>query len=418
MKKGSIELKKIISAIKQAAKELDKKPYEITKTDLLSNEYGVTEWDIRKLGGLDAVKKAHFPFEEKLLKDVRELKQDKSYILKLENQIGARLLLEEEITNALTAFPKLNITPYKVKSKVKIKRALNLVLSDLHIGSDIKKEETGKLDFGKVEESRRLAKIIQETIEYKIAHRDETELNVLLIGDIFENRLHDMADGAPLSEQFSRALYLLTQAIGQLSSHFPKVTVYCLSGNHCRDVARHPQRAVNQKWDSIGTMLHYSLKTALASNKNITFVLPKTPYHVYEVFGKKIFISHGDTVLKVGYPGTAIKTGSLEDQINSINASLPDNEEYSVFVVGHVHVGSCTHLSNGAVLITNGPLVPPNDFAISIGIFETACGQYIFESVQDYPVGDIRYIKINSTVDADKSLDQLIKPFVGFNEKN
>ncbi len=407
-------LDRVLNGIHAAAAELDKQPADVTKLDLQTNDYGVTDWDLRKLGGLGLIKSTYFPTEDKELKTIKSMKDDKKYIGKLERDVLELSEMQESIIFAISKNPKIIMRPYVSRTKAKIKRALNLVLSDLHIGSDIKKEETGVLDFGKVEESRRLAKIVQETIEYKQDHRNETELNVMLLGDMIENLLHDSADGAPLAEQFARALHLLSQALGHLSNQFPKVTVYCLTGNHDRNIARHKQRAVSQKWDSIGTMLYYALKTNLASNKNMSFVIPKTPYYVYKVFDKKIFMTHSDTVLIVGNPSSNIKTGTLEDRINSINAALPDNEEYSVFVVGHVHTASCIHLSNGAVLMTNGPLVPPNEFAISLGLFEAACGQYLFESTEGYPVGDLRFIKVGSDTDKDASLDKLIKPFGGF----
>ncbi len=402
-------VKRIVAAIKAAAKELGKEPSEVTKLDLLQNDYGINDWDLRKVGGLALVKSAHFTITNKELPAIRNLKDDRSYINKLENMVGTRIILEEEIQNAILGLPKVKIEPYKIKTKAKVKRALNLVLSDLHIGSDISKDETGNLDFKRVEEARRLAKIIEETITYKSAYRNETHLNVLLIGDIIQNQLHDPRDAAPQAEQFARALHLLTQAFAHLSASFPSVTVYCNTGNHDRTISRHPSRAVNQKWDSLGTMLYTALKYSLSHLKNLEFIIPKTPYVTYEVFGKRIFATHGDSVLKVGHPSSSIKTGSLEDQINSINSSLIDKEEYSVFVIGHVHVGSCTHLSNGAVLITNGALPPTDEFATSIGLTETASGQYLFESVEDYPVGDIRFIKVDGRTDKDASLDKLIQ---------
>ncbi len=414
MSKKNELLNKVLAAITAAAKELDKAPQYVTKLDLLSNEYGVSDWDLRKLGGLGLIKSTHFPFTDKDLKGIKELKESRTYINQLEKDLVDAQDLESSITDAIKSLPKINIKPYRGTNKKHIKRELNLVLSDLHIGSDIKKEETGRVDFGTKEEARRFAKIIEETITYKEMHRAETHLNVLLLGDLIENQLHDPADGAPLAIQFARAVHVLGQGLAHLITKFPSITVHCTSGNHGRNTARHKNRAVSQKWDSIETMIYIALKAKFEGVKNIKFNIPKTPYIVYEVFGKKIFITHGDNVLSVGNPSNNIKTGTLEDKINSINAALPDSEEYSVFIIGHHHVGSCVHLSNGSVVITNGPLVPPNDFAISLGLFEAACGQYIFESVEGYPVGDIRYIKVGTLEDKNKELDKIIKAWEGF----
>lgn len=341
--------------------------------------------------------------------------ENQNKALKTQNQLFIKQEVKQEsLTENLERLLKNNqvtVKPYKSKKRSAIKRELNLVLSDLHFGSDIRKDETGKATYGTVEESRRFASIIKETINYKQIHRNETSINVLLLGDILQNSLHDARDGAPLAEQSARAIYLINQGIAQLSANFPKVTVYCNTGNHGRNIGRHHGRATNQKWDSIETIIYFAVKESCKALKNVEFVIPKTPFVSYSVFNKKIFATHGDTVLNPGYPGKAIKTGVLENQINRINASLRDADEYSVFIVGHVHTASMTHLSNGAVMVTNGAIVPSDEYAISIGLMESCSGQYLFESVEDFPVGDSRFIKVDETQDVDASLDDIITPW-------
>lgn len=403
-------LKSVLDEVRRVAEEYDVHPQMITKS-MFSSSSNVTDWDLRKVGGLAAMKK-RFPMTEKALKEIQVNKELSSYVSKLEKDLAIAGLNEDKLLIALKDIKLAKIKEYKVSSKKeKISRELNLVLSDLHIGSDIDGDTTGELNFGKVEESRRLARIIRETIEYKSEHRENTRLNVLLLGDIIQNQLHDQRDGAPLAEQAARAINLLSQALAQLSANFREVRVFCNTGNHGRNTGRHHDRAVNQKWDSIETIIYYSLKQTMSSLKNITVEIPKTPYIAYEVFGKKVFATHGDTVLSPGYPGSSIKTGVIQNQINRINASLNDQNEYAVFICGHVHVASVTHLSNGAVMLTNGSLVPVDEYAVSIGMTETANGQYIFESVSGFPVGDCRYIKVSDKDDEDKSLDLIIKPF-------
>ena len=405
-------LKRALNEIREVSNKLGVHPQILSRADFLSNS-DLSDWDLRKLGGLAALKK-RFPMTEKALKEIQEQKELVSYISKLEKEVANLSIFEEKIIKEISKNKPINIKQYKPLKKEKIFRELNLVLSDLHIGSDIDGESTGQLDFGKVEESRRLARIVKETIEYKLEHRDSTKLNVLLLGDIIQNQLHDLRDGAPLAEQAARAINLLSQAIAQLSANFREISVYCNTGNHGRNTGRHHERAVNQKWDSIETIIYYAIKQSLKNLKNVKVIIPKTPYVTYEVFGKKVFATHGDTVLKPGYPGSSIKTGSLENQINRLNASLKDHEEYHVLIVGHVHVASVTHLSNGAVMLTNGALVPVDEYAVSIGMTECTNGQYLFESVKDYPVGDCRLIKVDVKDDNNPKLDEIIKPFSSF----
>jgi UDP-2,3-diacylglucosamine pyrophosphatase LpxH len=416
MKKVSTPTNKYVAQIKEAidavANEAGIDPSDVSKRDL---DGLISDWVFKKAGGLELVKKAYYPVEGKDLAGIHDAKLKAKKLVSKEQSLAEELSLAEHITNALENMPEIKIKPYSQKSKKKISRHVNIVLSDLHIGSDISKEETGGLNFGIIEESRRLARITKEVIDYKPQHRKETELNVFLLGDILQNALHDPRDGAPLAEQFARCVHLLSQSLSQLVANYPKVTVYCATGNHGRNIGRHHTRAVNQKWDSIETMVYVALQKIMKP-LGVNFIIPKTPFTVCEIFGQKIFLTHGDTVLKPGYPGKSIQTRSLEEQVNRFNANLKDHEEYQVLIVGHVHTGSVTHLSNGAVMITNGAMVPSDEFATSIGLMENNCGQMLFETVPGYPVGDVRFIRVSEKDDRNLELDKIIKPYSGLND--
>ncbi len=410
-KNSKVELESIKRAIKRVAEEQGLHPVQLTKAVLMGNS-DVTDWQLRKYGGLANIVGANFKQEDKEIAASRELQTNKNYINKLERDVADREIYIKTVRETLEKTLKpVTVAPYERKKNATTKRALNLILSDLHFGSDIDGKETGNATYGKVEESRRFARVIKETIDYKIQYRDDTELNVLILGDIMQGQLHDMRDGAPGAEQMARCIYLLSQGLAQLSKNFPKVNVYFATGNHGRSTARHHGRATLQKWDSLETVIYYALKTVFANSSNMSFTLPLTPYVTYDLFNKKAFASHGDTVFNPGYPGKSINVSNLEDQTNRINASLKDDSEYSVFIVGHVHTASVTHLGNNSVMITNGALVPTDGYATSIGLLESNAGQMLFESVKDFPVGDTRFIRVSSKDDANKELDKIIKPF-------
>lgn len=309
------------------------------------------------------------------------------------------------------------IKPYKVINKNStIERALNLTLSDLHFGADITAEETGYLDFGKIEESRRFANVVKQVLEYKDQYRSQTELHINLLGDIIQNKLHDQQDAAAVSEQSCRAIHLLSQGISQLAEGFPKIIVHCATGNHGRDTARHHDRARSGKWDSLETVIYYALKKILAPYTNVKFNIPKTQYVLYEVLGHKVFATHGDGVVSIGNPGKSLNIGRVENQINRINAALKDSEEVKVAIVGHTHCASVSKLSSGTNLLTNGCLCPVDPFAVSIGLLENSAAQILFEMTKKHDLGDIRFIKLSKENDKDKDLDEIIIPWNGLND--
>jgi hypothetical protein len=316
-----------------------------------------------------------------------------------------------EVFKDKLAMPKA--LPKKAKSKTE--RVIHVVLSDTHYGSALDPREVGHR-FGSVEEARRTAAICRQVAQYKQHYRDETELNVHLLGDIIQGQLHDMRDGLPLAEQVASAMRILVQAIRFFSVEFPRgVKVFCTPGNHGRNTARHRDRATNQKWDSIETMVYSGLKEASALLPNVEVVLGYEPKYDFEVFGDLGFGTHGDTVINPGYPGRNIDVAGMKKQIDSINnaRAVKGQKPYKLFLMGHVHVGTITHLPGGVIIVTNGCLLPPDSYAQSIGIFNTACGQWMFESVKGHIVGDARFVTVDEETDKDASLDAIIKPFAG-----
>lgn len=310
---------------------------------------------------------------------------------------------------------KLPVPRELKKPQGKAKRILNVMLSDTHYGSSLDPREAGH-KYGPIEEARRTAAVCKQAAEYKQSYRKDTELHLHVLGDMIQGQLHDMRDGLPLAEQVAAAIHILVRAVRFLAVQFPKgVKVKCTPGNHGRNTARHRDRATNQKWDSIETMIYSALKEAVAHLPNVEVVQGYEPKYDFELFGQVGMGTHGDTVINPGYPGRSIDVGGLTKQINSINNARVSKGQkpYKLFIVGHVHVGSMTHLPGGITVITNGALLPPDPYAQSIGIFDTACGQWMFESVEGHIVGDARFITVGEHNDKDASLDAIIEPFKG-----
>lgn len=301
---------------------------------------------------------------------------------------------------------------YKKKNFVQ-KRVLNLLLSDLHFHSLLDNREV-PYKYGAIEEARRLAAVIQAVIHFKTHYRDTTSLYIHIIGDVIQNSLHDPRDGAPLAEQVAAAQYLLVQAIHLLSLHFLDIKVLCVSGNHGRNTARHPNRAVTQRWDSIEQILYYAIKGSCKELANVSFEIDYRSHYECEVLGHHMFFTHGDSVIQPGNPGKSINVTNIRRQVNEINAKSKHAKHFNLFAVGHVHTASQTHLPNQTVFLTNGALVPTDSYGVSLGIFESTCAQWLWETVPKYVFGDSRLIMVGEDDDANGELDLLIKPFSSF----
>ena len=327
---------------------------------------------------------------------------------KVNNKANKALTSGVLMTDALAANFKGQMTKtktFKPRNKKTTRRYVNILLSDLHYGADLDGDEAPLL-YGTNEERRRTAAVTREIVEYKEQYRDHTELVVHLAGDIIQGRLHDAASAAPIAEQCTRAIHLLGALLRHGVEHFPSVQVNCTPGNHGRNKQRHPDRAVEQKWDSFENIIYEALRLMFTGVPNIKFNIPKTPFYEYSLFGMKGFITHGDTVLNPGYPGKAINVSRLEQQILKLFSA---RGHYSLVGCGHVHVPSATHLSS-TVLLTNGCLIPPDPYSLSIGLHSNICVQQLWETVPGYMFGDHRMINVDSKTDADRTLDDVIAP--------
>lgn len=416
--------------IKECADALGKRPQELVWFDFREyisfgygkNKAGITPKSITRCGGFNTIRDAYYPpdafpeAEEKtLLRRTAQL--NRKYA---SQEIYDNLLLKriQEVTGDIYGGKFLKV-PYfrgpkkKDGRKKRTKRILHTLWSDLHYQSQIQLAETGTA-YGSKEEARRTARLCKTIAEYKMDHREETVLHIYLAGDIIQNQLHDLRDGSPLAEQSAAAVHILIQAITFLSTAFKEIKIFCATGNHGRNTARHKGRAVNQKWDSIETIIYYAIKKATEPLGNVTFDIPKTAWFTAEAFGHKYFGTHGDTHFNPGNPGKNIKTSGLENQSNRWNAMLPDTNEYKVFMVGHVHTPTALWMPNGSVLMVNGALCPPDGFAQSLPIPEGANGQWIWESTPEHPIGDIRFVVVGKEDDEDESLESIIKPFEDF----
>lgn len=286
-------------------------------------------------------------------------------------------------------------------------RTLTLHLSDTHIGATIDANEMPEAyDFGTA--GRRLAHVIVETADFKRQYRDQTSLNLLLNGDMIEGLLlHDIRDGEPLAEQCVAFLRMFRDALAYLAAAFPKMVVWCQPGNHGRNKLRHPGRATSQKWDSTETVLYKSLEMICAGLPNVRFEIPRAPVCVIPVFDKHMLATHGDTHIKLASP---LKKGNLfEDAANRINGTMRYGVHIDLVTVGHFHQPTVMYFRQSAAVV-NGALVPPNGHAQTED-YDACCGQFLWESVPGHILGDIRYLKVGPTQDADASLDKVIRPF-------
>lgn len=285
-------------------------------------------------------------------------------------------------------------------------RCLTVALSDLHFGTDLTPHDHLRA-YSNKEESRRLAHILKNVLEYKQDHRDKTVLQILLNGDLFAGLLgHDDRAVAELSVQMLRTVHLLVQFVSACALAYKKVVVRVQYGNHGRNKLRHFSRADNSKWENFELITAVMLQGPLRTFKNITWDIPRRPISFWKVFGHQFAMTHGDTVL-----GKKPGSDALGNAVAAVRASSFYNlkGKLDVLFLGHWHQGML-QLHGDTCILVNPPLLPPDGHSESSG-YLNACGQWLLESTANYAVGDTRLVIIPEKVDTDTSLDALISPW-------
>lgn len=288
-----------------------------------------------------------------------------------------------------------------------MKRSACLLLSDLHIGSELSALDE-PMPFGAIQEARRLEYLMRQTCDYKPQYRNDTKLELMLNGDLIDGQLgHQIGAGAPLAEQKAAWWMYTSRMIAEFSAQFPQVNVTCQPGNHGRDKIRHPGRATWRKWDGHEFEMYFALERMCSNLKNVKFTIPFRAVSAVDLHGAWLGLTHGDTEVKLGHPDKAAEANAR--QLDKINSTRLWDVEFAAWAFGHFHTPR--YIPSHIRCIFNGALVPPNGHSRAEGYVREPCGQFLFEAVEGYPIGDVRFLTLDRSIDEDETLGKIIKPF-------
>lgn len=288
-----------------------------------------------------------------------------------------------------------------------MKRTACLLLSDLHLGSELDALDE-PVSFKAVEEARRLEWILRQFVDFKPQHRDTTEALIIINGDVIEGMLlHDLRSGAPLTEQKAIFWKYFTSFVGYVAAHFKSVRIVYQPGNHGRDKLRHPGRATASKWDGAEWGMGYALMMMCSELKNVSWDIPFRAISIVDLHGSILGVTHGDTEVKLGDPDTKARDNFAT--LSKINSTNLYGVHFDAWAFGHYH--KPRWMPGQPSIIWNGALVPPNGHARTSGYFGDVQGQFCWEAVEGHPIGDVRFIEVGPSQDNDERLGSLIKPF-------
>ncbi len=302
----SKELKSIVSSIKKVAKDLSVHPANLSVAQLLSAT-DLSEWQLRKYGGLPSIKKAHFPIPDKALAEIQNQREVASYISKMEKDLGKKDAVEERLTRELIeAFKSLSVKKVTLaktskKNKAKSDMTIEAMFSDIHYGKLTGGKEKFNLSICRAR-IRHAVKVLLREIEQHKLYFNVERLIIAAIGDIIESyTMHGLesAIGCEFNnpKQIDEAVESLWfDVLVPLASTGLKIDFVGVCGNHDRT---EPKKTMNKPGENLVTWIIYkglARLAKIAGMTNVTFAIPEESYTTLDIYGNTCLYEHTDNV--------------------------------------------------------------------------------------------------------------------------
>ena len=174
-----------------------------------------------------------------------------------------------------------------------------LMLSDLHWGEMVRREQVGGVNSYNLDIARRrLRQVIDTTILLaKILSPDMKYPGIVcpLGGDMVSGNIHDELAATNELNTMPTVLDIykhLVASITLLADHFGRVFLPCVSGNHDRDTKKTWSKDRNHT--SFGWLLYQFLAAHFAGDSRVTFYIPDNSDALYRIYDVRYLLTHGD----------------------------------------------------------------------------------------------------------------------------
>jgi hypothetical protein len=275
----------------------------------------------------------------------------------------ARLTATVDFMHRVAAHPPSLVVP---KSRPKSgKRAADPVffLSDLHFGETVTREESlGQNEYDIAEAMRRFAKCIDNMLWLRrsMANDGNSCDNTLVVlgGDIVSGDIHDELketnDGG-LLDQCGAAVATIAPGLKAIADATPGVMhVVCVGGNHGR-LTKKKQIKNNFQHSVEHIGVYHPLRLALGDlGGKIAWHIPRAERFIFDAFGRRISIQHGDMIRSMGGIGgvlVPLKRWSARDDMADL------------YMVGHFHQANAFD-----ELVMNGSLIGESAYSKWLGV--------------------------------------------------
>lgn len=242
------------------------------------------------------------------------------------------------------------------------------IWSDWHWGEVVDKRETGGLnEFNREVAERRVGNLVNHTVgllrDYGGTCPTYPGIWVMLGGDMVSGLIHDELVETNWGNIVTQAIEVssaITGALLYLADEFGKVWVVGVVGNHGRTTSK--PRAKGRSTDSYDRAVYQSIQAKLAGDPRFEFVIPDDTDYLFEVYGHRFLLTHGDSLGVKGGDGIIGALGPIaRGAVKLRNSEGQVGRDFDTIVMGHWH----QYIPRGDALgvIVNGTLKGYDEYA-------------------------------------------------------
>lgn len=245
------------------------------------------------------------------------------------------------------------------------------IWSDWHWGETVDIREMGGTNaFNPEIAHARVSRLVNGTIgllrDYAGKNPEYPGIWVCLGGDMISGSIHEElrdTNWTPGADQVSEITDVLAGALLRMADEFGQVYVPCVVGNHGR-VSMKP-RAKQQVRENLEWIVYKNLERHFKDDPRFTFYIPDGPDFLFEVYGHKFLLTHGDRLGVKGGDGIIGPVGPITRGTFKIARQQAQiNREFDTIIMGHWHIYTPRGDANGAIV--NGSLKGFDEYAMNM----------------------------------------------------
>jgi hypothetical protein len=230
-----------------------------------------------------------------------------------------------------------------------------LMLTDLHVGEVVKKDEIGvNNNYNTPMAYDRVNQVTDDFIRISkngLGFYKYDGVVLILGGDNVTGNIHDLAetnDRTPI-QQVIDCTEILAQQINKLKAKFGKVFIPAVTGNHSR-LSHRRTKTKGRVHDSLETLIYANLGTMYRSDKDITIVHNEADYVRFTLNGRRFRLEHGDNFKGGGGIG-GIHVPIMRGIAKKSKTAVATNQAFDTMVIGHFH----QHFISNSLIIGASP---------------------------------------------------------------